>query len=89
MAHTYEPAEAANVTKAHPCCSALPSSATEADLNEPNAIQNSVIVPCLGRSYAHVSGGGMPGSGLPISATGIKNIAWPIAIVSVASACGS
>lgn len=33
--------------------------------------------------YVHVSAGGLPGSGLPISATGMKNIAWPIAIVSV------
>lgn len=42
-----------------------------------------------GPSYVHVSAGGMPGSGLPISATGIKNMACPIATVSVMSAFGS
>lgn len=42
-----------------------------------------------GRTGVHVSAAGLPGSGLPMSATGIQKLAWPIAIVSVASAFGS
>ena len=42
-----------------------------------------------GRPYVQVPAGGLPGSGLPMSAMGIQKLAWPMAIVSVASAFGS